>query len=444
MKTINCWVCKSCVSIIFGLLCFGCKDKSIDHRFLLSSEGSGRATAYLESPKIISFQGKTHVAWLDTPQEGFRIRIRTLDQRSGKWSDAYTIGEATDNHGGPALTVDGEGYLHVLFYSHHHPFRYRRSVRPNDASEWTSFEEFGVNLTYPALVCAKDGTLMMTARRSYEDRPWELEMWSKKPGESWRRRGALLRSRYGNYSQFAASLAWDPDHTTLHLGARIYETPDDEASVPFTTVGYLSSPDGGTTWTRSDGAAVDLPATADTFDAIASGRAKEGRVLNAGSIGLDKNGRPFVPYSIRTQDTSQTYLASPIGNGKWRHLLMNQFLPKEYREWDVFMHGGVSFGSSGQPTVAATMMHISVDGIDWGEVTTELIRFQSQDGGETFTGEVFDAPSSLEPRWMPNLERPTGFNEMPSEPALIYTDGVRGEALGDQLSNRVWWLPGKE
>ena len=439
------FVIKSWIAILFGLMTVGYAAlHSNEQRFLLSSEGSGRATAYLESPKIISFQGKTHVAWLDTPKEGFRIRIRTLDKKSGDWSEAVTIGEADDNHGGPALTIDEEGYLHVLFYSHHHPFRYRKSVRPNDASEWTPYQDFGLNLTYPSLVCAKDGTLIMVARRSFEDRPWELEMWSKRPGESWARRGAILRSRHGIYSQFAASLSWGPDHSTLHLGARIYEMPDDESISPITTVGYLSSLDGGTTWTRSDGTAVDLPATPETFDTIAMGRAKEGRVLNAGSIGVDDNGRPFVPYSIRTQDSCQTYLASPQSGGKWRHLHMNPFLPEGYREWDLFMHGGVSFGSSRQPTVAATMMHISVDGIDWGEVTTELVRFRSQDGGETFVGEAFEVPSPSEPRWMPNLERPTGFNEMPAEPALIYTDGVRGEGLGDALSNRVYWLPGKD
>jgi hypothetical protein len=430
--------------MFLGLVAISWVDgKDVDQRFLLSSEGSGRATAYLESPKIISYQGKTHVTWLDSPEEGFRIRIRTLDQASGKWSKAWTLGEAEDNHGGPALTIDANGYLHALFYSHHHPFRYRRSVRPNDASEWTPYEEFGLNLTYPALVCAKDGTLIMTARRSYEDRPWELEMWSKATGKPWSRKGALLRSRHGNYSQFAASLAWGPDHKALHLGARIYEMPDDEKLAPLTTVGYLSSPDGGSTWTRSDGTVVALPATADSFDAVASGRAKESTVLYAGSIGVEPAGRPFLPYSVRIDDTSQTYLASPRGDGKWRHLHLNPFLPKEYREWGLFMHGGVSFGSSGQPTVAATVMKIAVDGEPWGEVTTELVRFRSTDGGTTFTGEVFDLPSPTEPRWMPNLERPTGFNEMPLEPALIYTDGVRGEALGDQLSNRVWWLPGK-
>ena len=445
MKSLKYWIISSGLCLLFGALFVGCPARQgVDERFLLSSEGSGRATAYLESPKIVSFQGKTHVAWLDSPKEGFRTRIRTLDQTSGEWSEAWTIGEAQDNHGGPALTIDAEGYLHVLFYSHHHPFRYRRSVRPNDASEWLPFEEFGVNLTYPALVCAKDGTLIMVARRSFDKRPWELEMWSKSTGESWSRQRSLLRSRHGIYSQFAASLAWGPDHETLHLGARIYEMPADEALSPLTTVGYLRSSDGGVTWEGSDGGLVDLPATPETFDSIASGRGKESRILNAGSIGIDQEGRPFVPYSIRTQDTSQAYLATPIGEGKWRHIHLNPFLPVGYREWDLFMHGGVSFGSSGQPVVAATMMHIAVDGVDWGEVTTELVRFRSQDGGETFVGEALAVPSADEPRWMPNLERPTGFNEMPPEPALIYTDGVRGEALGDQLSNRVYWLPAGE
>lgn len=430
---------------LVALILVGCQSQhDEDGRYLLSTEGSGRATAYLESPKIITFQGKTHAAWLDTPPEGFRIRIRTLDHESGVWSEPWTIGSAEDNHGGPALTIDQQGYLHILFYSHHHPFRYRRSVRPNDASEWTPYEEFGVNLTYPSLVCSQDGTLLMTARRSYDDRPWELEMWSKTPGEKWERRGALVKSRFASYSQFAGSLAWGPNHEILHLGTRIYEMPPEEAQSPLTTVGYMRSEDGGRTWTQSDGSAISLPATPESIDVLASGRAKESRVLNAGSIGVDPKGVPFVPYSIRTQDTSQSYVATPLGDGKWRHVHLNPFLPELYRNWALFMHGGVSFGKSGQPIVAATMMRISVDGIDWGEVTTELARFRSNDGGETYLGESFDVPSDQEPRWMPNLERPTGFNEMPYEPGLIYTDGVRGEALEDQLSNRVWWLPGDE
>ena len=407
--------------------------------FSLSTEGSGRATAYVESPKIISHDGRTHVAWLDSPAEGFRVRIQSLDRASGQWSETWTIGEATDNHGGPALTVDHEGYLHVLYYSHHHPFRYRRSVRPNDASKWTDFEEFGINLTYPALVCARDGTLIMTARRSYEDKPWELELWRKPPGQPWERQGAILRSRHGIYSQFAASLAWGPDHKTLHLGTRIYEMPEEDFAAALTTVGYLVSPDGGVSWYRNDGESVSLPATADTVDVIASGRGKEKRSLHAGSIAVNDDGKPFLPYGVRIQESSQSYLAFPMDGGGWFNLHLNPFLPARFREWGLFMHGGIAFGSSGQPTLIGTIMQRPAGEHEWGHPTTEVVVFQSSDGGASFSSEVIDQPDAESPRWMPNIERPTGFNEMPPYPSFIYTDGVRGDTLDDQLSNRVLW-----
>jgi len=103
-------------------------------RFLLSEQGCGRATGYAEANKIVTFGDHTHVTWLDSPAEGFRVRVRTLNRMTGEWSPTSTIGEGYDNHGGPALTVDREGYLHIVYFPHHHAFRYRRSKRPNDAA----------------------------------------------------------------------------------------------------------------------------------------------------------------------------------------------------------------------------------------------------------------------------------------------------------------------
>ena len=53
--------------------------------FLLSTVGCGRATGYAESNKIVTQGDLTHVAWLDSPPEGFRVRVRTLNRRSGQW-----------------------------------------------------------------------------------------------------------------------------------------------------------------------------------------------------------------------------------------------------------------------------------------------------------------------------------------------------------------------
>lgn len=410
---------------------------------LLSSQGSGRATAYLESPKIVTFAGKTHVAWLDSSSEGFRVCIRSLDLGTGRWSETYTIGEAQDNHGGPALTVDGDGYLHVIYYAHHHPVRYRKSLAPNDASRWSEYIPFGRDLTYPALLCAKDGTLILTARRSYEEKPWELELWRKAPEGEWERQGALLRSRHGVYSQFAASLAWGADRKTIHLATRIYEMPAGERDQPVTTVGYMKSDDGGMRWTKSDGEPVSLPGTADTLDVIASGRGREGRILNAGSLAVGPDGLPYVPYSVRVEDSSVAYLASPYGDGKWRHRELNRYLPEEARDWALFMHGGVSFGSAGQPVVAAVAMRVKPLEADWGDPTSELVVFRSRDGGLSFEGRLLRRPDMVTPSWMPNLERPTGFNEIGRYPSFVYTIGSRGETLESQLSNEVWWVPGE-
>jgi hypothetical protein len=40
---------------------------------------------------------------------------------------------------------------------------------------------------------------------------------------------------------------------------------------------------------------------------------------------------------------------------------------------------------------------------------------------------------------MPNLERPTGFNEVPENPSMIFTDGGRGVGCDDVLKNKVLW-----
>lgn len=135
--------------------------------FLLSEQGCGRATGYAEANKIVTSNNRTHVAWLDSPPEGFRVRVRTLDRRTGEWSPTYTVGEAYDNDGGPALTIDSDGLLHILYYPHHHAMCHRRSKRPHDVAEWEDEQLVGEGLTYPTLVCGEDNTLYLTARRRF-------------------------------------------------------------------------------------------------------------------------------------------------------------------------------------------------------------------------------------------------------------------------------------
>ena len=96
---------------------------------VLSRAGSTRATAYPMSAKIVTWKDRTHVAWQRAADHA--TWITTLDLATDKWSKRVHLGPGDDNHGGPALTVDSRGCLHVVFGPHDvygETFRYRRAL----------------------------------------------------------------------------------------------------------------------------------------------------------------------------------------------------------------------------------------------------------------------------------------------------------------------------
>lgn len=417
--------------------------------FLVTSAGCGRATGYAEASKIVTVGQRTHVAWLDADEEGFWVRIRTLDRGTGTWSPATTVGTAHDNHGGPGLTVDSKGYLHLVYFPHHQPFRYRRSQRPNDASAWEPEIRFGDELSYPVLLCASDDTLLMSARRSHQrppetkHQPWELEWWAKPAGGNWRRERTVLRSRHTAYTHFMESLAWGSDGKTIHLGCRIYETTGRKDETPLQTIGYLRSPDAGKTWCRADGARVTLPATAETVDVLASGGGDTQRTLSSGAMAVNRDGVPHLLYSLREGNSAHTWLATSESGGGWTRRDLHEFLPPSLRDWDLVAPGGMTFSASGRATIVATLAKLGPGETDWAHATNDIARLWSDDGCRTFQSEVLGPAGAKRPRWMPGIERPTGHHPIPHQPGILFTAGSGGAGLTERtLNNEVWWAPG--
>lgn len=405
--------------------------------FQLSEQGSGRATGYAEANKIVTHNGRTHVAWLDSPPEGFRVRVRTLDHATGRWSPTYTIGKAHDNHGGPALSIDSEGFLHVVYFPHHHAMRYRKSQRPDDASSWESEVAFGERLTYPTLVCGEDNTLYLTARRSFSDRPWLVELWKKPPRETWQRGPAILAARVPGYAHFQESLAWSPDHRTLHLCCRFHESSDGEAYGRRQSVAYLVSPDQGATWLRRDGRQVELPATAATAEVLESGGVDQAKVLRAGAIAVAADGRPHLVYSVEAPAATRLILARPRADSKWQRIDLTQFLPASWSTWNLTAPAGLTFTSKGEMVVTAQIEKSPEAELSWGNRTNEVVAFRASQGGARFRFATISAPDPQRANWLPNIERATGHHQVGDQPGVIYTSGGPGEGLTDLLANEV-------
>jgi len=406
-----------------------------DTGFLLSDTGCSAATAHPAANKIVTIEGKTHVGWIDSDEAGFQVRVRSLDRATGEWSPKHTVGDAFDNHGGPALTVDSKGFLHAVYYPHHHPFRYRRSARPNDASEWGRETSFGERCTYPSLVCGPDDTLYLACRES-EPSQWALNLYVKPPDEDWRPPVALIRAATGGYAHFHQTLAWGPDHRTLHL----FSVISDGKPLRSHTIGYLRSPDSGKTWERHDGARVSLPATADTVTAVE--HFPEGG-LGCGSMGIDPDGTPHLVYGSRRQLPVEAWLASPEAAGKWRKRPLSEhvggLLPGS--GWGSYAPCFVVFGAEGRMFVALTVLKAaSLSPQDtWHSPTNEIAWLESAYGGESFTGRLLTKLDLSSPRRYVSLERPTGHNRV-ARPAVIYTSGHSRKDNREVLHNPVYWI----
>ena len=400
--------------------------RAVHSTMRLSQHGSGRATAYAEANKIVTVGEKIHVTWLDSVQDGFRVRIRTLDRRSGQWSQTWTVGPAHDNHGGPTLTVDSRGHLHVVYFPHHNPFRYRSSLKPNDASAWSDEVQFGRKLTYPTLVCGPDDTLYLTARRSHARMPWTVEMWKKPVGKAWEMVGTILRSRAGGYSHFQEALAWGPDHKRLHLSVRIYENG---GSVE--VVGYMFSDDFGKTWRGRNGRVIEQPVSAETIDVIASGGRVEGKSSHkCGTISVTADGQPVIVYSASSSPGAEMIVATPDGKSAWSRHGLASAVAGQWPDWRIGPAAEVSINRQGTMYVLATMASEGKNGV-------ALI--SSKDLGRTIKLERPAAGVKQAKKWLANLERVTGHHRVDGRPGLIFTAGTRGKGNTDILSNDVFW-----
>jgi len=398
--------------------------------FTLSRYGCGRATAYSKSNKLVSIGQKTHAAWLDSQDGTFWARIRTLDRATGQWSPTYTVGEAHDNHGGPALAADADGHLHIVHFPHHHPFRYRRSRRPNDASAWTDEAQVGARCTYPCLVVRPDGTLLLTCRESTKAQ-WLLNLYHKPPDGAWAGPRTLFHGvAPKGYTQWQSSLAFSPDGAMLHMAWHIYEAGCGYAAC------YLRSPDGGESWQRSDGTKVELPATPATVDLVDGVRQpKKGMQMRAGGMAVGPDGTPWVPYYFGDRTPPEGWLARPDGKGGWHRIPLLPWIRTRWPERGIAFADNAAFDRHGTLYVALTT--IVPDGKDaWGHPSREVVLLVSKDQARSFEAFEVSPPDPTTANWFPSLERPT-CREPIGVPSLIYMHGEKGKGCDDILSNEV-------
>jgi len=346
--------------------------------------------------------------------------IQTYDAATGTWSDPVEVGRGLDNHGGPALCADSQGYLHIVFGPHHGPFQYRRSVSPNDASAWTPVEETGDTATYPSLVCDGDDTLHLTYRGG--PKPWKL-MYQKRPkGEPWTKPVQLVKSPApSGYTQWGNPLQVDRNGR-LHLGFHFYDVAIHKAGF---AAGHLYSDDGGNTWRTTSGKTVELPATIDTCEPILNSDAIDVRVGNL-DVGPDGTVYLTVPH-LEEGGASRLWR---LRDGVWTGIELGPHLEG--------LHGCGPVGESVVSVAADGTLYLlcAVCVKGWGNPEQEVALLISRDQGGTFAAHPVSPADPATPNWLPSIERNTGHAPV-TRPHLMYTHGHPGETCTPDIVTEI-------
>jgi hypothetical protein len=398
----------------------------------LSATGSTRGTGYMASSKIISHDGLVHVTWLDTPGTVF---VQTLDLQGNAVTDPFLLNVGYDNHCGAAMTVDADGYLHVMCGAHcEMPFMHYVSREPWSTCYWWPGRPVSDSPTYPAMACTPDGALHLTYRwwhhidadggpSNYRVPP-TLGYQRVQPGMSWegvgKRRGVhdfwsqpaeLVHPMVPRgYAQYGSSFAVDSTGR-LHLGFHVY---DDDFTKRGFAVGYLRSEDSGTTWTKTDGEAIRLPAGPDEVDVLELGDDIDMRVSNI-AVGPDDN-----PAIVAFHREDGNAVLWEHDGSSWNRTDLLSILHETQPNRFFSMDGSISIDSAGNVFIAAQVVD---DPTNWGKNDAEVVLFVRSPDGAWSVSQVSDGDPDV-PSWHPSLERVTSAFQTMGTPYLLYTKGA--------------------
>jgi len=222
---------------------------------------------------VVSHNDKIFIVWGEVTDvnisrdeiPGVPVYVRMYDKKSRKLTMPVLVGFGSppnDTHNIPGITIDSDGFLHILTGTHGRPFQYARSLKPLSVSDgWTKAESVldsdipYSTQTYLGLVTDQENTLHTIFRywqhnvEPFPDTHYAtLAYMSKKQGAQWSKPRILVQAPLSHYSNFRHRLTIDRKGQ-LFISYDYWSTywfyRNDRKYIERT---LLSSTDGGESW----------------------------------------------------------------------------------------------------------------------------------------------------------------------------------------------------
>lgn len=304
---------------------------------------SGNATyeAMVIAPQA-SYDATSNTTYIVYQGKNLDPYITAYDHGTDAWLGTYRVGvnpHTTDPHGGPAIFLDPQGYIHVLFGAHNtRPLLHARSRRPYDISAWVQagalkWDESGTGFfaTYPQPSIDASGGVWLFFRRGNQP--------NGQPGDAgldWQ----FIRS----IDSSSGAIAWSVAETVLdampttptpqpndtwyadsHLDREgrlhvAFVLRDASSTDPFVRehLYYLYRDTDGT-YRNADGEQIEIPWTRGSAGPSCTVSDLTGEQVNQVVVEVDVDGRPGILYLAGTHAPSPSYywkFAHRVG-GAW-------------------------------------------------------------------------------------------------------------------------------
>ncbi len=162
-----------------------------------TNNGWSSAVKTMQHPAGEFHKGVTYVSYQGPTEDPY---VAAYDHNTGKWTGPFKAGESLmgkdpehkiDNHGKPAMIIDDEGYIHLVFgghggmpehgentlgNTHYGAMKHVVSKRPLDITEWEELDNIPPFGTYNQFVKMDNGDIYLFYRHGAHRSNWVYQL----------------------------------------------------------------------------------------------------------------------------------------------------------------------------------------------------------------------------------------------------------------------------
>lgn len=326
-----------------------------------AENGFGKPLSTLQHPAGEYYEGTTYLAYQGPHEDPY---VCAYDHRTKRWTGPVRAGisalgddppatdpDEIDNHGRPALIVDGQGYIHLIFGGHgghrglgRNPLGFNGSgkqthvvsTNPGDISSWEILDNIPPFGTYSQFLKMSNGNLYLFYRHGPHRSDWVYQK-STDHGRTFAPPVSILKHQpqTGNPNVYDSWYAWfgeGPDNTIITaFNYHPCATKPDHSSLRVNAYAMkMNTTDDS--WENAKGEKLMMPLTKESADSMTLIYDSEGEGTRLGTILADAAGNPHAYFRISSK--KQAFLYHNWTGETWR---TSTIMTPKFSDGDLFM-----------------------------------------------------------------------------------------------------------